>query len=48
MLKERGFDMAFALEAVVAAAFIGWVAREVSKQRSYRETCRARLRIAAA
>jgi len=40
--------MALALETMIAAAFIGWVAREVTKRRTYRETCRARLRIAAA
>ena len=50
MLIERGFDMAFALAFIAAAAAgcIGWLARSVNKRRSYRETCRLRLREAMA
>lgn len=48
MLEERGFDMAFALEGIALAACIAWFARCVNRQRSYRESCRVRLRVAAA
>lgn len=48
MLRERGFDMAFALEAFAVAGCIAWLARHVTRRRSYRQTCRIRLREAVA
>lgn len=38
--------MALALEILLLVGVIGWVSRHVTRHRSYRESCRLRLRAA--